>query len=192
MLMMRNSRAVQWWAVWRFVGRLHVQRLIACSIMSVMTWSHASAQAPTPIVYPAKGQSAEQTKKDQGQCHAWAVQNTGFDPTKPEAPPIQAATPAQGQQQQHAHGHRARGVVRGAAVGAAVGEIANDDAGKGAAYGAAVGVLASRRQERLQAAQHQQQVAKEQQNAAAQQAANLDAFKRANAACLDARGYVVR
>lgn len=170
-----------------------MQRWVACSIISFMTWPHASAQAPapTPIVYPAKGQNADQTKKDQGQCHNWAVQNTGFDPAKPEVPPAQAVASTQGQHQPQ-QGHRGRGVVRGAAVGAAVGEIANDDAGKGAAYGAAVGVLASRRQERLQAAQHQQQVAKEQQDAAAQQAAKLDAFNRANAACLDARGYVVR
>jgi hypothetical protein len=34
------------------------------------------------IVYPAKGQSAEQQQKDEFACHQWAVQQTGYDPTK--------------------------------------------------------------------------------------------------------------
>lgn len=31
--------------------------------------------------YPTKGQSAEQQKSDRYQCHSWAVQQSGFDPT---------------------------------------------------------------------------------------------------------------
>ena len=33
-----------------------------------------------PIVYPAKGQTSQQQQTDQGECHVWAVQNTGVDP----------------------------------------------------------------------------------------------------------------
>jgi hypothetical protein len=32
-------------------------------------------------VYPAAGQSEEQTAQDRYECHVWAVEQTGFDPT---------------------------------------------------------------------------------------------------------------
>lgn len=35
------------------------------------------------FVYPRKGQSDEQIAKDRYECHRWAVEQTGFDPTKP-------------------------------------------------------------------------------------------------------------
>ena len=43
--------------------------------------------APAPrmaelIVYPAHGQSAEQTDRDRYECHTWAVRQTGFDPSQ--------------------------------------------------------------------------------------------------------------
>ena len=38
------------------------------------------AALAAPIVYPSKGQSAQQQQGDQGECHSWAVQNTGVDP----------------------------------------------------------------------------------------------------------------
>lgn len=159
---------------------------------------HLSVQAgtPAPIVYPAKGQSADQTKKDESECHAWAAQNVGFDPAKPA--PTASNPPAQQQQpsQQQASGHRTHGAVRGALLGAAVGEIADNDAGEGAAYGALAGALASGRKARVEAAKQQEQAAeakaKAQQEAAAQQATQLDGFNRANTACLEGRGYVVK
>ena len=44
-------------------------------------------QAPaTPdelFVYPKQGQTAEQQAKDRYECHRWAVEQTGFDPTQP-------------------------------------------------------------------------------------------------------------
>jgi hypothetical protein len=33
------------------------------------------------FVYPRNGQNAEQTARDRYECHAWAVSQTGFDPT---------------------------------------------------------------------------------------------------------------
>src|SRR5258708_13919422 len=35
------------------------------------------------FVYPANGQSPEQTERDRYECHVWAVQQTGVDP-RPE------------------------------------------------------------------------------------------------------------
>lgn len=41
------------------------------------------AEAQKPVVYPAKGQSAEQQQKDQTECDVWAKQTTGIDPVAP-------------------------------------------------------------------------------------------------------------
>ncbi len=37
------------------------------------------------IVYPAAGQSEEQTGRDRYECHLWASRETGFDPTMSDA-----------------------------------------------------------------------------------------------------------
>jgi hypothetical protein len=37
--------------------------------------------AQNVFVYPNKGQSADQQAKDRYECHRWAVDQTGFDPT---------------------------------------------------------------------------------------------------------------
>jgi hypothetical protein len=124
------------------------------------------------IVYPAKKQSAEQQKKDESQCHQWAVQNTGIDPSKQAAAPPPPTT---------ATGTQRGAGVRGAARGAVVGEIIADDA----STGAAVGAVAARGQSRRQnaAAQQQQQAAQQQTNAT---------YLKARAACLEGRGYTVK
>ena len=131
--------------------------------------------------YPSQGQSPEQQSKDQGECHAWAVQQTGFDPGSLPTPAAAAPAPAP-------QGGLLRGAARGAAVGAVGGAIAGD-AGKGAAVGAGTGALLGgmrrRDQERASAqqqagaqSQHQAQVAQEQAN-----------HNRALAACMQGRGY---
>lgn len=40
-----------------------------------------TAAQPRAFVYPARGQSAERQATDEYECHAWAVSQTGFDPT---------------------------------------------------------------------------------------------------------------
>src|ERR1700676_4411353 len=48
--------------------------------------------APPPqkvFVYPANGQSAEQTDRDRYECHVWAVQQTGVDPSRADANPYE-------------------------------------------------------------------------------------------------------
>ncbi len=32
------------------------------------------------VIYPAQGQTQEQTEKDKYECYAWAKQQSGFDP----------------------------------------------------------------------------------------------------------------
>ncbi len=42
-----------------------------------------SAGSDEVFVYPKHGQSSEQQATDRYECHSWAVQQTGFDPTQP-------------------------------------------------------------------------------------------------------------
>jgi YMGG-like Gly-zipper len=148
--------------------------------------------APKQIVYPGKGQSADQQAKDEGECHAWSMKSTGIDPAAP--PPAVAAPPPQ--QAAAPSGQRARGAVRGAAAGAVIGEVASNDADEGAKIGAVAGVMAGGRQKRQAEAHAQQQnanaQAQAQHDAAAAQAARMDTFNRARAACLEGKGYVVK
>ena len=136
------------------------------------------AHAQGTVIYPAKGQSAEQQNKDKGECHVWAVQQSGFDPAQAQAPT--GAPPAQG-------GERARGAARGAAAGAAIGAIGGD-AGKGAAAGAAAGTVAGGHRKR-EAARQQQAQTQQQQQAYAQSQAG---YQKAQGACLEGRGYTVK
>ena len=136
-----------------------------------------SAMSGTPIVYPAKKQSPEQQKKDEGECHTWAVGQSKYDPTNPPAQTAAAPPPPQGA----SRGSGARGAARGAVVG----EIVNDDASSGAAVGAVAARGQSRRQNN--AAASQQAAASSQQNSA-----GMSAYQKARGACLEGRGYTVK
>ena len=145
-------------------------------ICAMLISSIAFGQA---YIYPNKGQSQQQQDKDRYECHTWAVQQTGFDPTRAQAQPA-PSTPQRG-------GEVVRGAARGAVVGTVGGAIAGD-AGTGAAAGAAMGgVVGGMR--RMDKAKAQQQQQAQQQNYNAQQQAGYD---RAIGACLEGRGYTVR
>ena len=133
------------------------------------------------FIYPAKGQNQAQQDKDRYECHSWAVQQTGFDPSKP-----QVAAAGSSQQYQPSQPHILKGAGRGAALGAVGGAVAGN-AGKGAAAGAAMGGVVGgfrRRDERIRQADSR---------ADAQAASNprRDAYMRAMSACLQGRGYTV-
>ncbi len=131
--------------------------------------STVPARAQNLVIYPARGQSAAQQDQDRYQCHRWAVQQSGYDPT-------QAAgyAPAPG-------GPNAlRGGAGGAAVGAVGGAIGGN-AGKGAAIGAATGAVVGGVRRRHQAAQQQSQM---------QQYTAM--YNRSLTACMEGRGYTVR
>jgi hypothetical protein len=135
-----------------------------------------TASAQKPAAYPAKGQSASQQTKDEGECLSWAKQNTGIDPSKP--PPqtaTAAAPPPQGQR------------VKGAAAGAAIGAIGGNDVGNAAAKGMVVGGVAQRNQRRGQ----QQQAAAQQQQAAATQQQDMGKYYQAYGSCMTGRGYSI-
>lgn len=130
-------------------------------------------------IYPNKGQSQQQQSKDRYECHTWAVQQTGFDPSR-----AQAAAPPSGPQP---GGEVVKGAARGAVVGTVGGAIAGD-AGRGAAAGAAMGGLLGGMR-KMDKARAQQQQQAQQQNYNVQQQAGYD---RAMGACLEGRGYTVR
>ena len=138
----------------------------------------STAQAQKPVVYPAKGQSSQQQKKDERECLAWAKKDTGIDPAAASAPAPQKTGPAVG------GGERVKGAARGAVGGAVIGGIAGD-AGTGAAVGAAAGTMAGgARARRSQTAQNEQ--------AQQQQQQALNTFYRAYGACMEGRGYTVK
>ena len=164
------------------IGRLMVIALVTFVIMV----AHGSACAQQSISsslgvvpYPSKGQSPAQQNRDEGECYAWAKQQTGIDPMAVASAPPPPSGPAAG------GGERARGAARGAAAGAAVGAIVDDDAGKGAAAGAVVGTAAGGRQARQNKAAQQQQ-------AQAAKGATIQHFNKAFGACMEGRGYVVK
>lgn len=138
-------------------------------IMIIFANSVSAAQ----MVYPAKGQSPEQQKKDEGECHTWAAENSGYDPTKPQS------APAASTQNSGPSGAR----IRGAARGAVVGEIADGDTGDAALAGAVMGGSRERR-ERRKAAQ--------QAPASTAPATGQADYDKARAACLEGKGYSVK
>ena len=149
-----------------------VPAFLICSIATI-------AHAQQMYVYPTKGQSAQQQQRDQGECHGWAVQQSGFDPARANLAPAQTASPQRG------------GIVRGAAGGAALGAVGGaigGNAGKGAAIGAGVGALFGGMRQRRRS-NEQAQMQQQQQAAIQQQQSN---YRRAHAACLQARGYTVQ
>ncbi|MGE0387154.1 MAG: hypothetical protein AB7Q97_20720 [Gammaproteobacteria bacterium] len=120
----------------------------------------AAAQAGLRA-YPNAGQNQDQQAKDRFQCHEWAVQQSGFDPTTADPvaqPPPQQAyypppPPPPPQQQSSGGGFLGLGqgglfkgggmlgdAATGAGLGAAGGALAGN-AGQGAAIGAIAGTV---------------------------------------------------
>jgi hypothetical protein len=62
---------------------------------NALTVTTAPAESPRPYVYPARGQSAERQATDEYECHAWAVSQTGFDPTAAATGQRTSTDPAQ-------------------------------------------------------------------------------------------------
>lgn len=151
------------------------QQLVFINVVLLALMSTAQAEL---YVFPAKGQSEQQTEQDKFSCYGWAKNQSGFDPMNP--PQVQTGARQSGP-------GMLGGAARGAAGGAIIGAIAGD-AGKGAAIGAAAGGLTRgfRNQD-----QRNQQRAQQQ-----QQASNISQLRsdydRAYAVCLEGKGYTVR
>ena len=139
-----------------------------------------AAAAQNPIVYPAKGQSAEQTARDKQACTAWAQQQGAGYHVADGPPPSWEPTP----------GGVLRSGARGAALGAIGGAIGGD-AGKGAAIGAAVFGAGRLLHDRRAARLSQEREDEWQTRQAEAQRAEQENFYRAFSACMRGRGYTV-
>ena len=147
--------------------------LITISVESV---AQSSIAGPLNMyVFPAKGQDKETQDKDEYDCYKWAVEQSGIDPINP--PEVQADPNA-------GTGAVVGSSARGAAAGAAVGAISGD-AGQGADIGAPLGAFGGVGRRRAAQAGAEQQ-------AAQQEAAMMDSFKKAFSVCLEGKGYTVK
>lgn len=156
------------------------------------------------FAYPTGGQSKEQVGKDKIYCHNWAVNETGYDPTR-SPPPQQSyySSPPPSSSGYFGSGETGEGgVVRDAAGGAALGAIGGaiaGNAGKGAMIGALAGSLfggarrSSRKSEEARWQEHQRQQQYEQQQAYEQQVAQAgNGYRNAYALCMSSRNYTVQ
>ena len=168
-----------------FVAGFYTSTLAAASLSSTME----------VYVFPKEGQNSSQQSQDEATCYDWAKSNTGSDPFDLEKQQQAAAQQADAQQQaaaQSTQGAGARGAVGGAAAGAIIGEIADDDAGKGAAWGAAVGAIHNRRKHRRAASEQSAQAEAQYQQTAQASQEDIENFKKAFSACLEAKNYMVK
>ena len=156
--------------------------MAACMIAAVQLflWQAEASMSSSlgVIVYPAKGQSAEQQNRDEGECYSWAKQQTGIDPMAVASKPTKEEGPAVG------GGERVKGAAGGALGGLAIGAIAGD-AGKGAAIGAVGGTLIGGHRARKNKAAREQQ-------AEQSKSSTLQHFNKAFGVCLEGRGYTVK
>jgi len=166
--------------------------------------SSSAAQKVGLYAYPAKGQSHDRQLIDESDCYNSAQQQTGVNPemsapTPPTSADVQAAQEQAASSAPQAKGGRAKGAARGAVGGAVIGGIAGN-AGAGAAVGATVGTVHGGRKQRKanEAAKEQastqagSQVQQQYQSQKAAYNQQMDTFKRAFSACMDARGYSVK
>jgi len=150
----------------------------------------ARRQATDLVIYPLRGQSQGQQRRDRYECHQWAAAQSGFDPatmsqTPTEVPRVEPSPPG------------GTGVVQGTVTGAVLGAVVSGPRhrGEGAAVGAVVGAIAGAASDSARQAQ-----AERVQDAYARRAAARDQvytekesrYRRAIEACLDGRGYQVR
>src|SRR6202789_4745398 len=112
--------------------------LSACVTPPPRTYAVPAPPPQRVFVYPAHGQSPEQTERDRYECHIWAVQQTGVDPSRADASPyervvVQPATPP--------GANTAGGAIAGAIIGGIIGGPRNGGAGiiLGGATGAIIG-----------------------------------------------------
>jgi outer membrane lipoprotein SlyB len=171
---------------------------LRCAMVAVATMVLTACVTPPPrtvrvagpppqrvFVYPAQGQSPEQTERDRYECHVWAVQQTGVDPSRGDANAyervvVQPANPP------------GSGAVGGAIAGAIIGSIIGGprNAGAGLILGGATGaVIGSASDADAQAQANQTQAQYNQ--SAAEGRARGESYRRAIGACLQGRGYTV-
>jgi hypothetical protein len=142
------------------------------------------------IVFPAQGQSAEQTEQDKFACYSWAKGQTGFDPM--QMPTASSPPPAKGDKS--VAGGTAKGGIAGGAGGAILGGITGGKKGAkrgaliGGLSGGAIGGMRSSSQNK-QANAKREQWERQQANQYMQQ---RNTYNRAYSACMEGKGYTLK
>lgn len=170
--------------------------LLACSLLGAAlllpacvapppqrTVVQTQVPAPRIIVYPAQGQSPDQLERDRYDCHVWAVQQSGYDPSRPggntaDRVVVQPAAPP--------GANTAVGAIAGAIIGSVL--VGPREAGFGAIAGGLTGAAIGASTD----AQSQAQANAEQRAYDRSYSANANLssnYVRAISACLEARGY---
>lgn len=157
-----------------------------CSL--IVSGAFAGSALAQQFIYPKNNQTPEQQKKDEFDCHTWAVQQAGYDPiAASQTAPAQAPTGTPTAEK----GSAVKGAAKGAVAGAAIGAVAGD-AGKGAAIGATAGGVGGRMRSKNKAEDKQEQQVAAANATNANQAQLADKYNKARAACLDGKGYSVK
>jgi hypothetical protein len=178
--------------VWKIAGaRLRYGTPLAVAVLLTACVAPpprtVAVPAPPPqriFVYPANGQSPQQTERDRYECHVWAVQQTGVDPSRNANPyarvVVQPSTPP--------GAATAAGAIGGAILGSIIAGPRNAGAGLvlGGVTGAVVGSTVDASNQ-AQARMTQDQINQEM----AEGRAQADAYRRAIGACLQGRGYTI-
>jgi hypothetical protein len=142
---------------------------------------------PNVYVYPTQGQSPQQLDRDRYECNAWAVQQTGFDPSQASLPARQRVRVVSGPPP-------GSGVAAGAVTGAVIGAAVSNpwQAGRGALVGAIAGAVIGGVSDAAREEHAAQVEASMNTEASAYQSQRVGDYKRAISACLEARGYQVK
>lgn len=185
---------------------LTLRCISAVSVLSILllagcatTETQPALPPPQPVappttqvfVYPTSGQTAAQLDRDRYECHIWAVNSSGFDPSERQVAPHQrvqvVSMPPSG-------ANVAAGAITGATLGAIISNPGSAAGGAifGAVAGAALGAASdSAHQQQVSAAQR----SNDQRNAqvtAARLEQQASGYRRALSACLEGRGYTVK
>jgi len=190
-LLMKSGRNFRWT---RVAAAASLAALCACVAVPPARPIPPPPPPPVPTniyAYPTNGQTAEQQDRDRYDCYQWAIQQTGFDPSSPSVPPHQRIQVVGGPPAVPPGAGVATGAFSGAVLGALV--SGPRDAGAGALVGAVLGGVlggAAESAQNEQAAQANTRVIERRE--AVQLERKAGDFKRAAAACLEARGYSVR
>jgi len=180
----------------RFLLLLLIFTLVACY---PATYREAPIASPGPALrapltqvyfYPKQGQTKEQQSRDHYECYNWAMQQTGFDPSKSSIPPERRVKVVPMPPPGH---DTAVLAIAGAVLGALI--AGPRHAGAGALIGAGSGAVAGAVSDTTR-----QQYAQQMEEAYANRDQALDPryegkardFRRAMSACLEGRGYSVQ
>jgi hypothetical protein len=133
--------------------------------------------------YPRHGQSPERQDRDRYECYRWAVEQTRFDPSRPQVAPPQRVRVVPTRPP-------VSDTFAGAAAGAVIGS-AITWTGEGAALGAAAGAVAGAVSDLHR--EHQRRALERGLSArpAPGPPGRAGAYRRAMSACLEGRGYAV-